>query len=108
MVGLPEFFEYFVLAGNQRGEVHQYRRRFALDFPVSHADADAFGVKPLTPCLQQVGILLEFGVYAFVLQVGSDEDIALVEFPDGRLRFGRDYRMDAADFVADLPTYLEQ
>ena len=106
MVGLPEFFEYFVLAGNQRGEVHQDYRRLAFDFPAAHADA--FGVKPLTPCLQQVGILLEFGVYAFVLQVGSDEDIALVEFPDGRLRFGRDYRMDAADFVADLPTYLEQ
>ena len=108
VVGLPEFLEYFVLAGNQRGEVHQYGRRFALDFPVSRADADAFGVESLTPCLQQVGILLEFGVHAFVLQVGADEDVALVEFPDGRLRFGRDYRMDAADFVADLPTYLEQ
>ena len=75
---------------------------------MSRADADAFGVESLTPCLQQVGILLEFGVHAFVLQVGADEDVALVEFPDGRLRFGRDYRMDAADFVADLPAYLEK
>ena len=108
VVRLPEFLEYFVLAGDQRSEVHQDHRRLALDLPVPHADPEPVAVYALAPCFQHVGVFLEFGVRPLVLEVGPDEDIAVGEFPGCGLCFGRDDGMDAADLVADLPAHLEK
>ena len=108
VVRLPEFLEYFVFAGDQRSKVHQDHRRLALDLPVSHADPEAVAVYALAPCLQHVGVFLEFGVRPLVLEVGPDEDIAVGEFTGYGLCFGRDDGMDAADLIADLPAHLEK
>ena len=108
VVALPQALQDFVLARDERREVDEDDHRLTLDLPASHADADALVVDVLAPCLQQVGVLLEFGVHALVREVGTQQNIALSEFADGGLRLGRNDGVDAADFVAYLPTYLEQ
>ena len=75
---------------------------------MSHADPEAVAVYALAPCLQHVGVFLEFGVRPLVLEVGPDEDIAVGEFTGYGLCFGRDDGMDAADLIADLPAHLEK
>ena len=108
VVRLPEAFEDLVLAGDQRREIDQHRRRFALDLPAADAHADALVVEFLAPCLQQRGVLLELGVHALVREVGAEQDVAVCEFAGHGLCLGRDDGVYAADFVAYLPTYFEQ
>ena len=108
VVVFPEFGEDFVLAGNQRREVYQDGDGRSLDLPAAHADTDAFVVDGLPPALEQRGILLELGVHAFVREVGTDGHVAVAEFAGHGLCLGRDDGVDAADFVAYLPTYLEK
>ena len=108
VVRLPEVFENFVLAGDQRREVDQHRCRFAFDLPAADAHADALVVEFLAPRLQQRGVLLELGVHALVREVGTDQEIAVCEFADYGLCLGGDDGVNAADLVAYLPTNLEQ
>ena len=108
MVVFPELGEDFVLARDERGEVHQDGNGRSFDLPATHADADAFVVDGLSPTLEQRRILLEFGVHALVREVGTDGHVAVAEFAGHGLCLGRDDGVDAADFVAYLPTYLKK
>ena len=108
MVALPELGEDFVLARDERGEVHQHGQRLALDLPAADADAQALRIDRLTPGFEQGLVLLEFGIRPFVREVGADQDVAVPEFPGHGLGLGRDDGVDAAYFVAYLPACLEQ
>ena len=108
VVALPELGEDFVLARDERGEVHQYGQRLALDLPAADADAQALRIDRLTPGFEQGLVLLEFGIRPFVREVGADQDVAVPEFPGHGLGLGRDDGVDAAYFVAYLPACLEQ
>ena len=108
VVGLPEVLEDVVLLGDERGEVDEDDQRTALDLPAADADAQSLAVYALAPRLQQLEVLLEFGVRSLVLEIGTDEDIVVTELAGCGQGFGGDDGVDAAHLVAYLPAYLEQ
>ncbi len=105
---LPQTLQDLVLAGNQRREVDQQGDRVALDLPAARTHADALVIEALPPPLQQRGVLLELGIHPLVLQIGTDQDVAVAEFARYGLRLRGDDGVDAAHFVAHLPTDFEQ
>ena len=108
VVGLPQEFQDVVLLREERRIVDQHRDRTADDAPAADADADAVVVDALAPRFEQLVVLLEFGIVAFALDVGADEQIVVAQFAFDGAGLGRNDGVDAADFVADLPAHLEE
>jgi len=57
---------------------------------------------------EKIYVLLELRRGAFARKIGSDNDVVVAEFFACRLGFGSDDGVNSANFVANLPTYLEQ
>ena len=108
-VALPQIFQNVVFAGDELAEIDQYRYGIALNLPASDLHTDVVvGQERLFPIFQKFGILLEFEIYVFSMNIGADQNVPIAQLTGQCQHFGRNHRVDAADLVAHLPADFEQ
>ena len=107
-VGLPQRLQDFVFLGQHRREIDQNGDGRTLHLPAADTHADTIIIECLTPHLQQICVLLEFGIYAFTEYIRAQQDVLVAKFLGHSQGFGCNHSVDTAHLVADLPTHFEQ
>ena len=108
VVLIPQLLQNLVLLREERRKVDQDGHRLALNLPATYADTNTHLVDALAPCTQQRGILLELGIGALVLQIGTNQDIVVTELAKCALGFRSNNGVDTTNLVANLPAYFKQ
>ena len=107
-VGLPERLQDFVLLGQHRREINQNGDGRTLHLPAADTHADTIIIQCLTPGLQQISVLLEFGAYALTIYIGAQQNVLVAEFLGHSQRLGCNHGVDTTDLIAHLPAHFEQ
>ena len=107
-VGLPQRLQDFVLLGQHRLKINQNSDGRTLHLPAADTHTDTIIIESLAPHLQQIEVLLKFGIYAFAEYIRAQQNVLVAEFLGHSQGFGCNHSVDTAHLVAHLPTHFKQ
>ncbi len=108
IIGLPEYFEYFIFTMNKGGEIEHHSYGTSGNLPTSDPHPETLPGCLFSPIGEQAAVLLKFRMLlALSPNIRAYGDILICQLFDNIQCFGRDHGMNPSHFITYFPTNLK-